>query len=184
MKGTTPKVPNDSSREGLVVSRYPYADEAERLAAQETDCTREEGIAGDSPSVQSMSPSIRPGQAGKLSILLFLSDIHYNGQNAASYNPGRMDQYLWPLLRGGHWGLVGLPREGPELLDCLWIKFSKILFDSDTTTAEYGRISRVSKCIIWARVVKMETIPPVKWPILYDTAGYHGCSDCIGPPYQ
>lgn len=46
-------------------------------------------------------------------------------QNAASYNPGRMDQYLYPFFKADLESGNITEEEAQELLDCLWIKFSE-----------------------------------------------------------
>lgn len=46
-------------------------------------------------------------------------------QNAASYNPGRMDQYLYPFYKADIEAGRLTEEEAQELLDCLWVKFSE-----------------------------------------------------------
>jgi len=59
-------------------------------------------------------------------------------QNAASYNPGRMDQYLWPYFKADL-GAGRLTRdEAQELLDCLWVKFSEPCLFKDALPAEFA----------------------------------------------
>lgn len=59
-------------------------------------------------------------------------------QNAASYNPGRMDQYLYPFyIRDLENGTI-TEDEAQELLDCLWVKFSEPCLFQDELTAEFA----------------------------------------------
>jgi len=59
-------------------------------------------------------------------------------QNAASYNPGRMDQYLWPYYMADIEAERISPEEAQELLDCLWVKFSEPCLFQDAVTAEFA----------------------------------------------
>ncbi len=59
-------------------------------------------------------------------------------QNAASYNPGRMDQYLWPYLQKDIADGTIKKEEAQELLDCLWVKFSEPCLFQDAVTAEFA----------------------------------------------
>ena len=59
-------------------------------------------------------------------------------QNAASYNPGRMDQYLWPLLEADLKAGRITEEKAQELLDCLWVKLSETCLFQDAETAEFA----------------------------------------------
>ena len=59
-------------------------------------------------------------------------------QNAASYNPGRMDQYLWPFYKADIESGRITPEKAQELFDCLWIKYSEPCLFQDELTAEYA----------------------------------------------
>jgi formate C-acetyltransferase len=59
-------------------------------------------------------------------------------QNAASYNPGRMDQYLYPFYKNDIKAGRITDTEVQELLDCLWIKFSETCLFQDKVTAEFA----------------------------------------------
>ena len=59
-------------------------------------------------------------------------------QNAASYNPGRIDQYLYPYYRRDIEDEVLTEDEAQELLDCLWVKFSEPCLFQDAQTAEFA----------------------------------------------
>jgi formate C-acetyltransferase len=57
-------------------------------------------------------------------------------QNAASYNPGRMDQYLYSFFRDDIEAGTLTAEQAQELLDCLWVKFSEPCLFQDGKTAE------------------------------------------------
>ena len=59
-------------------------------------------------------------------------------QNAASYNPGRMDQYLYPFYQQDLAAGRITQQRAQELLDCLWVKFSETCLFQDATTAEFA----------------------------------------------
>ena len=59
-------------------------------------------------------------------------------QNAASYNPGRMDQYLYPYYKADIEAGRLTPDEAQELLDCLWVKFSEPCLFQDEITAKFS----------------------------------------------
>ena len=59
-------------------------------------------------------------------------------QNAASYNPGRMDQYLYPYYKSDIESGRITKDEAQELLDCLWVKFSEPCLFQDEVTAQFS----------------------------------------------
>ena len=59
-------------------------------------------------------------------------------QNAASYNPGRMDQYLYPFYKADIEAGRLTEEEAQELLDCLWVKFSEQCLFQDQVTAQFS----------------------------------------------
>ena len=59
-------------------------------------------------------------------------------QNAAAYNPGRMDQYMYPYYKSDiEKGNIS-DDEARELLQCLWVKFSEPCLFQDAMSAEYS----------------------------------------------
>ncbi len=59
-------------------------------------------------------------------------------QNAASYNPGRLDQYLYPFYKADLEAGKITEEEAQELIDCLWVKFSEPCIFQDAQTARYS----------------------------------------------
>ena len=59
-------------------------------------------------------------------------------QNAASYNPGRIDQYLYPFYKKDIVQGELTEEQVQELLDCLWVKFSESCLFQDAETAEFA----------------------------------------------
>jgi len=124
--------------EGLLILGERYAAEASRLAAGEQNPTRRkelEDIAEICRHVPAM-PARTFREA--LQSFYFYQIAVFMEQNAAAYNPGRMDQYLYPFyaadLKAGHI----TPGEAQELFDCLWVKFSEPCLFQDEKSAEYS----------------------------------------------
>lgn len=59
-------------------------------------------------------------------------------QNATSYNPGRMDQYLYPYYKKDIGDGTLNKRQAQELLECLWVKLSESCLLQDERTAKYA----------------------------------------------
>lgn len=124
--------------EGLVVLANRYADEAERLAAQETDGTRKKELLEIAQVCRHVPEYPARTFREALQSFYFYQISIIMEQNAASYNPGRMDQYLWPFYKADIEAGRITQEEAQELLDCLWIKFSESCLFQDATTAEYA----------------------------------------------
>lgn len=124
--------------EGMVLLAERYAAEANRLAAAETDPKRKEELQVIAETCRHV-PN-RPARTFReaLQSFYFYQIAIFMEQNAAAYNPGRMDQYLYPFyeadLRAGRLS----SDEAQELLDCLWIKFSEPCLFQDEKSAEYA----------------------------------------------
>ncbi|MCL1975921.1 MAG: formate C-acetyltransferase/glycerol dehydratase family glycyl radical enzyme [Firmicutes bacterium] len=73
-----------------------------------------------------------------LQSLYFYQTIIFMEQNAASYNPGRLDQYLLPYYRADIQAGRLNEEQAQELLDCLWLKFSEPCLFQDAQTAEFA----------------------------------------------
>jgi len=124
--------------QGIVTLAERYADEAERLAGNETDPQRKRElmkIAGNCRNVPANPP--RTFYEAMQSVYLYHC-CTFMEQNAASYNPGRMDQYLWPYYKADLAAGTITPDFAQELFDCLWVKFSEPCLFQDATTAEFA----------------------------------------------
>ena len=124
--------------EGLEILAERYAEEAQRLAAAETDPRRQgelKRIAANCRRVPKYPA--RDFWEALQSLYLYQISI-FMEQNAASYNPGRMDQYLWPFYRDDLAAGRLNQEQAQELLDCLWVKFSEPCLFQDAVTAEFA----------------------------------------------
>lgn len=124
--------------EGIEILAKRYSEEAFRLASHETNDTRKKEL------LQIANTCVRvpkyPAQTFREALQsLYLYQICiFMEQNAASYNPGRMDQYLYPYYKADLEEGRITKDEAQELLDCLWVKFSEPCLFQDALTAEFA----------------------------------------------
>ena len=124
--------------EGIKIMAARYAVEAERLAGLEQDETRKKELLEIARICQRVPQYPARTFREALQSFYFYHIAIIMEQNAASYNPGRMDQYLWPFYEADIKSGRITEAEAQELLDCLWIKFSESCLFQDAVTAEYA----------------------------------------------
>ncbi|MDP4128033.1 MAG: formate C-acetyltransferase/glycerol dehydratase family glycyl radical enzyme [Bacillota bacterium] len=124
--------------EGMIILAERYALEAERLAALENDPIRKKELLEIAQVCHRVPANPARTFREALQSLYFYQTIIFMEQNAASYNPGRMDQYLWPYYKTDLDAGRITPDEAQELLDCLWVKFSEPCLFQDAVTAEFA----------------------------------------------
>jgi len=124
--------------EGMLILAERYAKEAERLASIEKDPERKKELL-EIAEICHRVPS-NPARTFReaLQSFYFYQICIFMEQNAASYNPGRMDQYLWPYYKADIEAGRITPEEAQELIDCLWVKFSEPCLFQDAVTAEFA----------------------------------------------
>jgi formate C-acetyltransferase len=124
--------------EGIMKLAERYAAEADHLAFIEEDPQRKRELQEIAQICRHVPANpARTFREALQSFYLYHICI-FMEQNAASYNPGRMDQYLWPYYKADLDAGRITPEEAQELLDCLWIKFSEPCLFQDATTAEFA----------------------------------------------
>ncbi len=124
--------------EGMEILASRYSEEASRLAEIELNPKRKDELL----KIAEVCGRV-PSQSARnfheaLQALYFYQICIFMEQNAASYNPGRMDQYLWPYLQRDITSGSLSRDEAQELLGCLWIKFSEPCLFQDELTAEFA----------------------------------------------
>jgi len=122
--------------DGIMGLAERYACEADRLAGLEADPVRK----GELETIAAVCRHV-PAKPARTFYEALQSFYIYHTclimeQNAASYNPGRMDQYLYPYYQKDIEAGVLTPEAAQELLDCLWVKFSEPCLFQDGKTAE------------------------------------------------
>lgn len=121
--------------EGIVLLAKRYAREAENLALAETDPRRKEELEVIAQVCERVpAKPARTFHEALQSMYLYHTCV-FMEQNAASYNPGRMDQYLFPYYQGDIESGRISSHQAQELLDCLWVKFSEPCLFQDGKTA-------------------------------------------------
>ena len=124
--------------EGIIALARRYAAEAERLALLEKNPRRKEELLETARVCRRVPEHPARTFREALQSFYFYHTCIFMEQNAASYNPGRMDQYLWPYYKADLEAGRITPEEAQELLDCLWIKFSEPCLFQDAVTAEFA----------------------------------------------
>ncbi len=124
--------------EGIVTLSKRYVAEAKRMAAEESDPQRKAELL-EIAEVCDRVPE-KPARTFReaLQALYFYQTCIFMEQNAASYNPGRMDQYLYPYYKADIEAGRLTEEQAQELLDCLWVKFSEPCLFQDATSARYS----------------------------------------------
>lgn len=124
--------------DGIVTLAKRYAQLAERMAGEEKDPRRKaelEKIAKICQWVPDNPP--RTFEEALQAFYLYHICILME-QNAPSYNPGRMDQYLYPYYQKDIEEGILTREEAQELLECLWVKLSESCLFQDERTAKYA----------------------------------------------
>ena len=124
--------------DGIIKLAERYADEADRLAAAEKDPQRKKELLEIAQVCRHVPASPARSFREAIQSFYFYHICIFMEQNAASYNPGRMDQYLWPYYKADIEAGRISPVEAQELLDCLWVKFSEPCLFQDAVTAEFA----------------------------------------------
>ncbi|HZW97822.1 MAG TPA: formate C-acetyltransferase/glycerol dehydratase family glycyl radical enzyme [Bacillota bacterium] len=124
--------------DGIETMAERYANLAEEMAAEEKDVVRRAELLqiADVCRKVPLNPAANFHEA--LQSFYFYHTSIFMEQNAASYNPGRMDQYLLPFYRNDIRAKRITQDQAQELLDCLWIKFSEPCLFQDAETAEFA----------------------------------------------
>ena len=127
-----------TAAQGMIILGERYKKEALRLASVEQDEIRRaelEQIA-DVFSRIPAQPATTFYEALQF-VYLYHSSI-FMEQNAASYNLGRIDQYLYPYYKADIEEGRLSPQKAQELLNCTWIKLAEPCLFQDGVTAEYA----------------------------------------------
>ncbi len=124
--------------EGIIALAKRYGARAAQLAGAERDAARKAELLEISKICYRVPEYPARTFNEALQSLYFYQTCIFMEQNAASYNPGRMDQYLWPYYKADLEGGRITPERAQELLNCLWIKFAEPCLFQDAVTAEFA----------------------------------------------
>jgi len=124
--------------DGMKILARRYGEEAQRLASVEQGAARHDELLEIAEICNHISSGSARTFREALQALYFYQTAIFMEQNAASYNPGRMDQYLFPYFKEDIDNKTLDTEAAQELLDCLWIKFSEPCLFQDAVTAEFA----------------------------------------------
>ena len=159
------------SAKGMIRLAERYKEEAERLAAGEKDLKRKIELL-EIATVCAQVPKFPARNFREaLQSLYFYQISIFMEQNAASYNPGRMDQYLYPFYKKDIESGVLTEDDAQELLDCLWVKFSEPCLFQDAQTAEFaaGYPMFQNVCVGGVDLTGKDAVNPLTYQILQAT---------------
>lgn len=124
--------------EGICDLADRYAAEAERLAGLEKDKKRKKELLTIAETCRRVPKyPARTFQEAIQGLFIYQCCLIME-QNAASYNPGRLDQYLYPFYKADIEAGRLTHDEAQELLECLWVKFSEQCLFQDAVTAQFS----------------------------------------------
>ena len=126
------------SAEGIITLAERYAVEAERQAEETKESKRREELRTIAEICRRVPANPARTFREALQSLYIYQICLFMEQNAASYNPGRMDQYLLPYYNADIAAGRLIRDEAQELLNCLWVKFSEPCLFQDSVTAEFA----------------------------------------------
>lgn len=123
---------------GIETLAERYAAEAERLAGEEKEPGRKAELLEIAQTCRRVPAQPARTFREAMQSFYFYQICIFMEQNAAAYNPGRMDQYLYPYYKADLEAGRLTPEEAQELFDCLWVKFSEPCLFQDEKSAEYS----------------------------------------------
>ena len=122
---------------GIIRYANRYADEAERMAAEEKDEKRAEELRVIAKNCRRVPENPPRSFYEAMQFLWFVQIGGILSENPLSLNPGRFDQYMDPYyeedLRKG----AITPEFAQELVDALWLKYSEWVWTISANTADY-----------------------------------------------
>lgn len=124
--------------DGIVTLAKRYAQLAEKMASEEKDPRRK----GELEKIAEICDWVPANPARTfweaMQSFYFYQTCIIMQEQAPSYNPGRMDQYLYPYYKKDiEKGLI-TKEQAQELFDCLWIKLAESCLFQDERTAKYA----------------------------------------------
>lgn len=128
----------DICADGISLLGHRYAAEARRLADQTIDGKRKRELLDIAEACDRVPEKPARNFREAIQSMYLYQCCIFMEHNAASYNPGRMDQYLYPFYKKDVEEGKLTPDEAQELLDCLWVKFSEPCLFQDATTSRYS----------------------------------------------
>jgi len=123
--------------EGIICYANRYADEAERLAAEEKDVRRAAELRLIAANCRRVPENPPRGFYEALQFIWFVQIGGILSENPLSLNPGRFDQYMFPYYESDIKNGTLAPEFAQELVDALWLKYSEWVWTISANTADY-----------------------------------------------
>ncbi|MCG8686688.1 MAG: hypothetical protein MI892_17550, partial [Desulfobacterales bacterium] len=127
-----------TAAQGMIILGKRYRDEALHLAGNEKDQKRKQELEQIATVFETIPAKPATTFHEALQFVYLYHSCIFMEQNAASYNLGRIDQYLYPYYKADLEAGRITPEKAQELLDCTWIKLAEPCLFQDGTTAEYA----------------------------------------------
>ena len=124
--------------EALATLGRRYSQEAQRLAALEADPKRKAELLQIAETCAHVPEHGARTFREAVQAMFFYQNLIFMEQNASSYNPGRIDQYLYPYYKADLEAGRITREEAQEVLDCLWVKFAETCLFQDAKSAEFA----------------------------------------------
>jgi len=124
--------------EGIITHSKRYVQLSQKMAAEEKDLRRKAELEEIAKICEWVPENPARTFWEAMQSVYFYHVLIFMEQNAASYNPGRMDQYLYPYYKKDIEAGVLTKEQAQELFDCLWVKYSEPCLFQDETTAVYA----------------------------------------------
>ncbi|MGN8635323.1 glycyl radical protein [Eubacterium pyruvativorans] len=122
---------------GIIRYANRYAEEAERMAAQEKDEVRREELRVIAANCRKVPENPPETFYEALQFMWFVQIGGILTENPLSLNPGRFDQYTDPFYEADLAAGRITPDFGQELVDALWLKYSEWVWTISANTADY-----------------------------------------------
>lgn len=126
------------SLDGIIILANRYADEAERLAGEETNPDRKKELEKIAQVCRKVPEYPAETFHEGLQSMLFYEYAIFMEQNASSYNLGRIDQYLINQYTNDIEKGNMTKEEAQELLDCMWLKIAQLSLFQDHESARFA----------------------------------------------
>ena len=122
---------------GIIRYANRYADEAERMAASETDAARAEELRVIARNCRRVPEQPPQSFYEALQFMWFVQVGGILSENPLSLNPGRFDQYTDPYYEADLSAGRITPDFAQELVEALWLKYSEWVWTISANTADY-----------------------------------------------
>lgn len=123
--------------QGIIRYAARYAEEAERLAGEESDPVRAAELRAIAANCRQVPENPPRTFYEALQMVWFTQIGGILSENPLSLNPGRFDQYMEPYYTADVAAGILTNDQAQELVDALWLKYSEWVWTISANTADY-----------------------------------------------